>query len=290
MAKTIENAYQSASELANKHYENFPVGSFLLPRQYRKAIHLIYAFARSADDIADEGDLSSDERLKQLDQYWQALKTLEQKKIVSKESNEDVPPLFVALKEVIEKHQLPYSLFFDLLRAFKQDVLKKDYQNFDEILEYCHYSAKPIGRLLLHLTKQNSPENIALSDALCSCLQIINFIQDIQSDLVLRDRLYFPRDEMQKYGIQKQDLLDNLHSDNITQFFHFQTLLAKDLLQHGATLPSRLPGLFGFEIRLIVAAANHLIKKLLQRKNIYERPIIRFWHWPGIVFKAVFCL
>lgn len=298
MASRLETAYQSAEKLAQTHYENFPVGSFLLPRKLRRPIQVIYAFARSADDIADEGNLTKGERLEQLNFYWQTLEMMENNgrgNIIKNSQSypsqtsvmDSVPPLFLALQSVIETHKLPYSLFFDLLKAFKQDVTKSDYKSHEEILQYCHYSANPIGRLLLHLTNNDSPENMAASDSICTALQLINFIQDLQSDLRLRDRCYFPLDEMQRFNIIKNDLLLGKNSSQISAFIHQQTLLAQALLEKGSILGSSLTGLFGLEIRLIISAANQITQQLLKRKSVYERPTIKFWHWPKILLKGL---
>ncbi len=298
----IENVYWASKKIAGKHYENFPVGSLLLPRKLRKPIHVIYAFARSADDIADEGNLTAEERLAALNLYWQTLEAMEQDRLehplnhnrqinnprqTQEASRISEDPLFLALQEVIEKHKLPYELFYNLLHAFKQDIIQKDYQNFDELLQYCHYSANPIGRLLLHLTDNASPENLMAADAVCTALQLINFIQDLQSDLSQRARCYFPLDEMQSFGIDKDDLLSLKNSTQISQFIYLQIFRAQEWLQKGSLLGSRLNGLFGLEIRLIISAGQHMIQQLLKRKNVYERPTIQFWHWPKIFLKAI---
>jgi squalene synthase HpnC len=176
--------------LANTHYENFPVASVLLPMRLRKPIGLIYSFARQADDFADEGELSPDQRLVLLDGFKQELDLI-RTDVAAK------TPFFVTLQAMIQAHQLPLAPFYDLLDAFSQDVVKSRYENFAEVMDYCRRSANPIGRLMLHLYGAVTPQNIVYSDAICSALQIINFLQDVAIDYK-KDRIYFPLDEMQK--------------------------------------------------------------------------------------------
>ena len=141
----LDNAYRFCQQLAQSHYENFPVASLLLPKRLRKPISVIYAFARTADDFADEGSESESTRLEQLEQYSTALKQ------ISADNYQGNAPIFIALQDVVQQHQLPIGLFEDLLSAFKQDVVKSRYADFDEVLDYCRFSANPVGRLLLYL-------------------------------------------------------------------------------------------------------------------------------------------
>jgi squalene synthase HpnC len=300
----LETAYLKCEKLARTHYENFPVASILLPKALRRPIAVIYAFARMADDIADEGTLPPSERLQQLDYYWQALENIE--KIMKKMKNEHSSrneysvhqkptamgetrdPLFIALQDILEKHpELPINLLFDLLRAFRQDVVKQSYDNFEEILTYCRYSANPIGRLLLHLFHQATPENLADSDAICTALQLINFLQDLHDDLVYRHRCYLPQDEMSRLNINKEQLIAQQNTDAIQQLITQQLLHAEQLFDKGNRLGKRLTGRFGFEIRLITVCGYQLIHALKKRKNVYSRPVIHFWHWPLLVWKAL---
>src|SRR5512146_295874 len=150
------------------HYENFPVASFLLPRKFRRPIALIYRFAREADDFADEGDLPDHVRLAQLARFQEELDKVER----------GSPPgiaWFAALAEIVREHALPIDAFRDLLSAFSQDVTKKRYADYAEVLDYCRRSANPVGRLLLVLYGSATPQNLGYSDSICSGLQLINF-------------------------------------------------------------------------------------------------------------------
>src|SRR5437016_4089656 len=168
------------------HYENFPVASLLLPAALREPVGAIYRFARGADDIADEGDDAPEMRLEKLRNYRMQLE----------------PPSELA--SLIRRHDLPVGLFEDLLDAFAQDVTKKRYANFPELLEYCRRSANPVGRLLLHLFRRTTDSDLACSDAICSALQLIDFWQDVEIDYA-KGRIYLPQDEMARHDVTEQD-------------------------------------------------------------------------------------
>src|ERR1043166_1054613 len=152
--------------MAVAHYENFPVGSVLLPRHIRAAVGVIYQFARQADDFADEGDRSNAERLGLLQGFRAELDRVQQ-------GMPALSPLFVELTQVVHAHHLPLQPFYDLLDAFSQDVVKKRYASYPEVLDYCRRSANPVGRLLLHLYDAATSSNLEHSDAICSSLQLI---------------------------------------------------------------------------------------------------------------------
>ncbi|HQY22865.1 MAG TPA: squalene synthase HpnC [Gammaproteobacteria bacterium] len=277
----LENAYQKCEILALTHYENFPVASRFLPKKIRRPIAVIYAFAREADDIADEGDFTIASRLEQLEHYEKNLEKITQGIVPSH-------PVFIALNDVLKKHPtLPISLFFNLLTAFKQDVIKKEYNDFEEVLNYCKYSANPVGRLLLYLTNNASTENLSYSDDICTALQLINFLQDLDSDLTLRDRCYLPIDEMHAMHISKEDFKTHQQSAAMQNFIITQLLRTERLLQNGSPLGKNLSGLFGFEIRIIINAANTIVQQLKKRRCIYDRPTLKRWHWPKVLLTAL---
>src|SRR5690606_2169850 len=177
-------------------YENFPVASWLMPRRLRGPVRDIYRYARTADDIADEGDDPPDERLRQLSAYRQALQGLQQ----------GLPPpprlarVFEPLARSIEQHELPLQPFYDLLSAFEQDVMGASYEDDAALLDYCARSANPVGRLLLHLYGAATPDNLRDADRLCTGLQWVNFWQDVALDWS-KGRVYLPRDRMREYGV-----------------------------------------------------------------------------------------
>ena len=225
----LQNAYAECLHMAQSHYENFPVASRLLPKHLRQPIAVIYAFARRADDFADEGDLSNEERLSALDDFSEKLNFIEQGKAVDDNT-------FIALADVIAQHKLPISLFHDLLTAFKMDVTKERYANFGEVMEYCRYSANPVGRLLLHLNKETSTQSLGYSDAICSALQLTNFLQDISQDLVESNRIYLPLDEMEQYGVSEDDIRNKVTNEASRKLIEFQIHRTLKLMQSGARL------------------------------------------------------
>src|SRR5579859_3819438 len=178
--------------MAENHYENFPVASVLLPSRLRRPVQLIYAFAREADDFADEGDIPASVRLANLSGFGRQLDMIAS-------GATPTSPLFVDLASIIREFQLPVGLFRDLLSAFSQDVVKTRYANFGEVMDYCRRSANPVGRLLLHLYRATDARNLACSDNICSSLQLINFWQDVEIDYH-KNRIYLPADEMAEYG------------------------------------------------------------------------------------------
>jgi phytoene synthase len=191
----LTDAYAECERLAREHPENFPVASWLLPRALRKHVAAIYAFARTADDFADEPGRASDERLALLDAWGRFLTTT------------SVPPpgLFVALAQTRQQFALPVELFEELLSAFRQDVTKTRYETWEEVLDYCRRSANPVGRLVLRLFGYNNVALDQASDAVCTALQLTNFWQDFAIDWS-RGRLYLPAEEWRTSGANTADL------------------------------------------------------------------------------------
>ena len=283
--RSTASIIDQSQSLASRHYENFPVASVFLPRHLRAPIALIYSFARQADDFADEGDLSIEERLALLDEFRQQLDLLQ---AYIKPKRE----FFLVLGEMIRSKKLPLSPFYDLLNAFSQDVVKTRYANYDEVLAYCAQSANPIGRLLLHLYGQASPENIKVSDHLCSALQLINFLQDIADDFIKnasKQRIYLCQDEMAKFGVTEQMIADQVVNANWQQLIRFNLNRASSLLQAGKPLGRILKGRIGFEMRMIIAGGERIICKLDQvNGDIYQhRPTLQPLDWLRIFFKAL---
>jgi squalene synthase HpnC len=278
---SLEKAYQVCEQLAKNHYENFPVASCFLPATLRKPITVFYAFARFADDIVDEGPLTPEERLEELDAYWQHL-------VETLKGNPPNLAIFIALQDtLLEYPEIPTELLFDLLRAFKQDITQKNYENFAEIESYCRWSANPIGRLLLHLTANANEQNCRDSDAICTALQLINFIQDIHPDLILRNRCYLPQDEIRQFSANIEDIRLKQETPNLQALIQQQITRATALLQSGRPLGKRLKNLFGLEIRLITEAGFSITQKLCNRNSIYQRPTLKKWQMPLLFLKAL---
>ena len=268
-------------DYAVQHYENFPVASILLPHQLRHPVQVIYAFARQADDIADEGDDPASVRLEKLQQFRIELDHIERG-----ESND--LPLFRDLAEVIRQHQLPIQYFRDLLDAFSQDVVKTRYANFGEVMDYCRRSANPVGRLMLHLYRQTDARQLALSDGICSALQLINFLQDSAIDY-RKGRIYLPQDELAKYNIDEQQLARDEPSPIWWPFMQFQIERTRKILQAGAPLGKQLSGRIGLELRLIIMGGDRILQKLHDTQgNIFQkRPVLKPSDWIYMFYRAI---
>ncbi len=262
------------------HYENFPVASVLMPKRLRKPVAAIYHFARAADDIADEGDLPNDERLRQLDDFRDELARI---------ACDETPlmPLFQNLAAEIKQHALPMQPFHNLLDAFSQDVVKKRYANYDELLDYCRRSANPVGTLLLHLYGEATPVNIACSDAICTSLQLINFWQDVAKDYAI-GRIYLPLDDMAQYGVSEGQIAQGISNDAWRELMQFQADRARALMLQGAPLGSILTGRIGLEMRMIIAGGLRILDKLAnaQYDMFHHRPVLRPFDWVIMLAKS----
>jgi squalene synthase HpnC len=276
---TLPAAYQQCRQIAAAHYENFPVASRLLPRQLRDPVSVIYAFARTADDFADEGNNNPAQRLELLAKYETRLQSL-----VTGEPVTD--PVFIALDDVIQRHALPIGLFQDLLNAFTQDVTQTRYTTFSDVLDYCRRSANPVGRLLLYLYDRATPTNLALSDHICTALQLINFLQDLTQDFDEHNRIYLPQDEMQSYGVSEVHLRNRISDTAMQQLIQLQIQRASGLLLAGAPLGNQLSGRVGLELRLIIQGGERILQKLKNNGNdVFRRPrlkktdyLVMFWN------------
>lgn len=290
------------------HYENFPVASFVLPAHLRRPVEVIYAFARTADDFADEGDASPAERIAALDAYEAQLDRIERN-----EASGDA--LFERLATVVREQQLPLQPFRDLLSAFRQDVIKTRYANFGEVMDYCRRSANPVGRLLMALFKDNDSRHLAYADGLCSSLQLINFLQDVAIDY-RKGRVYLPQDELARAGLS--DALLGLlcgqavpvnpspalaplggipvvsavsaPEERFRNFMHGQIKRVRNMLQASAPLGLVLRGRMGLETRMIIAGGDRILRKLYNDPvaPLKRRVKLNAWDWAVIILRALF--
>lgn len=273
------------------HYENFPVASWLCPAPLRAPIAALYHFARTADDIADEGDASPQDRLQTLTRYRHALEQALQNQTCSA-----WPEVFLPLAAQAQVHAFPAPLLHALLDAFEQDVrytLKAHhYASYDELLNYCQRSANPVGRLLLHLYGVTDATALDQSDAICSALQLINFWQDLSLDLP-RGRYYLPQQVLAAYGLALQDFVQKGGPAPQQIRAAQQVVLdlcahARALMQVGAPLALRLPGRIGWELRLVVQGGLHILQHIeaMQGQSWLQRPRLRPWHGPLLLWRA----
>lgn len=263
------------------HYENFPVASLILPRRLRRPVELIYAFARRADDFADEGERTDAERLADLEGFRAELRRIE-----SGAKPETV--LFRDLAEVIHGHHLPVQLFHDLLDAFTQDVTKKRYADFGEVMDYCRRSANPVGRLMLRLFGAATPRNLALSDGICSSLQLINFLQDVAIDF-RKGRIYIPQEDLARYRLPEEQIARGDSGGMWRPLMLAQVERARKMLQAGAPLGLALPGRIGLEIRMIVLGGERILKKIHEAGGdvFRQRPVLDTRDWAYMLWRAV---
>lgn len=264
-----------------EHYENFPVASVLLPARLREPVEAIYAFARSADDIADEGDVVPRHRLAQLNDHRLELDRIERGEVSS-------DPLFARLGRNVHAHGLPVQLLRDLLDAFSQDVTKKRYADFAELRHYCHRSADPVGRLLLHLYGRATPDNLARSDDICTALQLINFWQDVAVDW-RKDRVYLPQDSLARFSVSEAHIAKGLVDGDWRALMAFETGRARDMMRAGAPLARALPGRIGWELRLVVQGGLRILERIeAAGYDVFrQRPVLGKPDWLRMAWRAL---
>ena len=242
---------------------------------------MIYRFARSADDFADEGELAPAERLARLEAYRAGLARIAR-------GEDPGEPVLRAVARLVRERALPLEPLHDLLDAFSQDVVKARYADFAELLGYCRRSANPVGRLLLHLFRAATPENVAQSDALCSALQLANFWQDVALDYA-KGRIYLPQDEMARFGVSEAHIAERRCDDAWRALLRFQVERTRAMVHSGAPLGRRLPGRVGLEIRATVQGGLRVLDKLgAVRFDVFRRrPVLAWYDWPLLLWRAL---
>jgi len=268
-----------------EHYENFPVASWLSPPALRPAIMAIYRFARTADDLADEGDAAPAQRLRDLADYRADLRAVAAGHAPSPRWAERV---FAPLGRVIAEYRLPVPLLEDLLDAFEQDLVKTDYATRAELLDYCRRSANPVGRLLLHLYGIDDADALRRSDAICSALQLINFWQDMTVDGP-RGRIYAPLEDRRRHGVEGQDLLALRDGPAARALIAALCDWARALMNEGAPLVHRIPGRAGWELRLVVQGGLRILDKLAATRfdALLRRPTVGASDAPLLLWRAL---
>ena len=271
-----------------QHYENFPVASCLCPPHLRPAIAAIYHFARTADDLADEGNADATHRLEALVRYRADLLAISS----GQAPGGEWPEVFEPLRKVLQKFQLPVPLLADLLDAFAQDVSytakQRRYRDDAELLDYCTRSANPVGRLLLHLYGVRDALSLAQSDQICTALQLINFWQDVSVD-VARGRWYPSQQAMAAHGVLDTDLQPGSHSDSARRLMASYAGSARALMLAGAPLACRIPGRAGWELRLVVQGGLRILDKIeaLDFATWRMRPKLGAWDLPLMLWRAL---
>ena len=250
---SADEGYKQALKLARAHYENFPVVSFFLPKEIRKDIAIIYWFARTADDFADEGTGGVRERISLLDFFETRFNNLLNKEFQN--------PLEMALFTTIKNRKLTDSYFLDLLSAFKQDVEKNRYANFEEIMDYCRRSANPVGRLILELNGIKNDEANQYSDKICTALQLTNFYQDTIIDYQ-KGRIYYPEDEMKKFEVTEKVFEIKENNYNFQQLLKHNVDRTQLMFNEGRNIFNYLNGKLKLQIKWTVKGGEEILKKI----------------------------
>lgn len=273
--------------MAVDHYENFPVASWLLPPRLRGPVRHIYRYARSADDIADEGDASTDQRLKELGRYKTALQQIQMGELALA-ATDPRRAVFEPLAETIKRFNLPLAPFFDLLSAFEQDVTTHRYPNDAALFDYCARSANPVGLLMLHLYEAASAQNVQDSNCICTGLQLTNFWQDVAIDWA-KSRIYLPQDKLEHFGVTEAGIANRQTDAAWRALMQTQTQQARELLQSGLPLAQRLPGRIGFELKLVVQGGLRILERLdqLHYDIFHNRPTLQKRDWILLLWRTL---
>ncbi len=276
---TRSAAFAHCERMARDHYENFPVASMLVPGRLRPHVWAIYAFARTADDFADEPEHRG-RRLERLDEWEAALdRCLE---------GSPQGPVFVALGETIERHSLPPQLFRDLLDAFRQDCRLSRYESWEELLDYCRRSANPVGRLVLHLFGYRDEKRFRWSDAICSALQLTNFWQDVAVDWS-KDRIYLPAAARHSHGVSEEDIGCGRMHDGFKGLMKEMVEGTRRLFDEGRPLIGSVDGRLALELRCVWLGGNRILDKIeASGFNVFEdRPTLSRAEWLLMVCRAL---
>lgn len=264
---SVPDSFRYCIRLTRNHYENFPVGSLLIPKRLRPFVCSIYAFARRADDIADE-DFSEPDRIPALE-AWQGL--LEQS--TRSQVNH---PVFLALKETIRQFNIPVQLLVDLITAFKMDVTHKRHPTFEDVLYYCQHSANPVGRLVLHLFGYRDESLMMLSDKICTALQLANFWQDVAVDLK-KNRIYIPLEDMKNFSYSEEQILNHQFNGAFRDLLKYQVDRTDQMFREGAPLVYYTKGRLGLELKCVILGGMNILQMIrdLDYNTLSVRPFIK---------------
>jgi hydroxysqualene synthase len=283
--------YAYCAERARQHYENFPVASWLLPAAMRPHIAAIYAFARTADDFADEPGMANDERLRRLDDWRARLRATASDRgagLVAASSEPASDAVFRALGHTIQQCHLPLSLFEDLLSAFRQDVTKTRYATWDEVLDYCRRSANPVGRLVLRVAGYQDARLDESSDALCTALQLTNFWQDLERDWAI-GRLYVPEDVRRASGAETSDLDARSWTMGWRLAIAEMVKLTRELFRRGRSVCDGVSGRLRWELRMTWLGGSRILDKIerVDGDVFRHRPTLGKADVPGLLRDAI---
>ena len=254
-----------AGKESKKHYENFPVATLLYPKKIREAAIILYQFARTGDDIADEGNFTKKERLENLKIYQINLNKI-------KKNNLNVDLLFLDIHKIINQYSIPINLLQKFIDAFKQDIINKRYKNFDEFINYSNKAAAPAGQIILGLFKEDTKQNIMCSNSICHALSLIGISQDFYED-ILKDRLYIPINEMKNFNLEISDIHDKKFNANWKLYKRFWLRRIEQILIQGSPLILNTKGRLRLQIKIMVSAAFLLISRMKKEEcDLFNNP------------------
>jgi phytoene synthase len=276
---SLEEAYRWCGNLARRHYENFPVASLLLPRDLRKELAAVYAFARGADDFADEGQWDQSSRLALLDAWQEELERCR--------DSSSSHPVFLALGDLLRRRNLGLEPFVHLLDAFRQDCTKKRYRDWEDLFAYCRLSANPVGRILLALAGYPGEHHARLSDAICTALQLTNFWQDVRSDFQ-RGRIYIPEAELERFGVSPGELSSSAASPRLKECLRVCVARTDELFLAGEPLLGMVKASLAFHLRLVVLGGRRILEKIARQDydTLSRRPALGRGDWALLLVRA----
>jgi squalene synthase HpnC len=251
-APSIEDAREYCSRLARTHYENFSVATWFLPRRLRQHFYNVYAYCRISDDLGDEvGDTAAS--LELLDQWQHELDACY--------GGHPKHPVFVALAETVRQFEIPKYEFSDLLIAFRQDQTVTRFETFNDVLGYCHYSANPVGHLVLHLCGYKDAERQQLSDNTCTALQLANFWQDVSVDFA-KDRIYLPLEDLRRFGVTEDDIARNQNTPAFRTMMKFEVERAHDWFRQGLPLIAKVDRELAIDLDLFSRGGQEILRAI----------------------------
>lgn len=277
---SIGHAFEYCEKITRAHYENFPVASRFIPASKRPYVAAIYAFARTADDFADEGDIPAQERLSKLDDWEEKLDRCCE--------GEASDPIFIALAETVSRCGIPKKPLADLVTAFRMDVTRSRFSTFHELLDYCTHSADPVGRLVLYIFSSATDRTMGFSDNICTALQLANFWQDVSVDWK-KGRLYLPLEDLQRFGYTENDLAMGIYDERFRNLLKYQVDRTKRYFESGRPLLAEAPNDLKFELRLTWFGGQTILNKIEQAEYdvLNRRHVITSLDEAGIFLKAI---
>jgi len=278
---TAPQAFQFCERLTYDHYENFPVASLFIPKDKRRYICAIYSFARISDDFADEPGLTPAERIESLNEW--------EEQLVDCYRGHAQHPVFVALRETVDRFDIPIELFHHLLHAFRMDVTTHRYETFEDVLEYCEHSANPIGRLMLLLFNYRSEATMLQADLICTALQLTNFWQDVSIDLQ-KDRVYIPLDDIREFGYTEEELFDRKATQVFKDLMCYQIDRTRQLFNEGRPLLQEMGKDLAMELKMTWNGGVRILKKIeqLDYDVLHHRPRLALVDKASLVLSSLF--